>query len=178
MSDIWVFGYGSLMWNPGFEFLAKKPARLFGYHRALCVYSWVHRGSKQYPGLVLGLDSGGSCKGLAFQIEERRINDTLNYLREREQITKIYCEISARIQFEDGTSDSAITYRVDRNHPQYATNQTLHGQIERILRAQGASGKNPDYVINTYECLNQYGIRDRYLETLTGLLRQNLQTST
>ena len=85
--DLWVFGYGSLMWRPGFEFIEQVPARLIGEHRALCVYSFVHRGTPEKPGLVLGLDRGGACRGIAFRVAENNARGTVAYLREREQTT-------------------------------------------------------------------------------------------
>src|SRR3979490_2940413 len=87
--DLWVFGYGSLMWRPGFDFLERVPARLIGEHRALCVYSFVHRGTPEKPGLVLGLDHGGACRGIAFRVAEKQRNDTVAYLRAREQVTGV-----------------------------------------------------------------------------------------
>src|SRR5258708_18064929 len=90
--DRWVFGYGSLIWRPGFDFLERVPARLIGEHRALCVYSFVHRGTPEKPGLVLGLDRGGACRGIAFRIAEKNRGATIAYLREREQVTSVYRE--------------------------------------------------------------------------------------
>src|SRR5438309_11601760 len=87
--DLWVFGYGSLMWRPGFEFIEQVPARLIGEHRALCVYSFVHRGTPEKPGLVLGLDRGGACRGVAFRVAEKHRATTVAYLRAREQVTSV-----------------------------------------------------------------------------------------
>ena len=83
-SDLWVFGYGSLMWRPGFEFVEQVPARLIGEHRALCVYSFDHRGTPEQPGLVLGLDRGGACRGIAYRVAGSARRDTVQYLRDRE----------------------------------------------------------------------------------------------
>src|SRR5579864_7424696 len=90
--DLWVFGYGSLMWRPGFQFVERLPARLIGEHRALCVYSFVHRGTPEKPGLVLGLDRGGACRGVAFRVTATKRAATVEYLRAREQVTSVYRE--------------------------------------------------------------------------------------
>src|SRR5215469_11706625 len=92
--DLWVFGYGSLIWRPGFDFVERVPARLIGEHRALCVYSFVHRGTPEKPGLVLGLDRGGACRGVAFRIAEKNRAATVGYLRAREQVTSVYREVT------------------------------------------------------------------------------------
>ena len=90
--DIWVFGYGSLMWNPGFDYLEVKRARIQGVHRAPCIYSWVHRGTRERPGIVLGLARGGACVGKAFRIDVKKSEEILNYLRARELVTNVYLE--------------------------------------------------------------------------------------
>src|SRR5438270_6299410 len=98
--DLWVFGYGSLMWRPGFDFVERLPARLIVEHRALCVYSFVHRGTPEKPGLVLGLDRGGACRGIAFRVAERKRAATVAYLREREQVTSVYREVMRSLWLE------------------------------------------------------------------------------
>src|ERR1700742_3385850 len=95
--DLWVFGYGSLMWRPDFAFIERIEARLIGAHRALCVYSFVHRGTPERPGLVLGLDRGGACRGIAFRVARDDWEKTVSYLRAREQVTAVYREVSRRI---------------------------------------------------------------------------------
>src|SRR5690606_2214048 len=131
-SDLWVFGYGSLMWRPGFEFLERHPARLIGAHRALCVYSFHHRGTPEKPGLVLGLDHGGACQGIAYRVAAERRADTVQYLREREQVTLVYREVMRSIWLEGDArqSVSALCYVIDRSHVQYAGRLSLEEQVQ------------------------------------------------
>src|SRR5581483_9923418 len=99
--DLWVFGYGSLMWSPGFEFVERVPARLIGLHRTLCVCSFVPRGTPERPGLVLGLDRGGMCRGIAFRVAAKSRDKTIAYLRAREQVTTVYLEALRRVELEE-----------------------------------------------------------------------------
>src|ERR1700737_5518384 len=99
-AELWVFGYGSLMWRAGFEFEERVPARLIAEHRALCVYSFDHRGTPEKPGLVLGLDRGGACRGVAFRVPAKQRSDTVDYLRSREQTTNVYREGMRSVWFE------------------------------------------------------------------------------
>jgi cation transport protein ChaC len=173
MSDFWVFGYGSLMWRPDFPHLESVPARLFGAHRSLCVYSWVHRGSRDRPGLVLGLDRGGSCRGVAFRVAPADIEPVTAYLREREQVTRIYLERHRPVVLErpDRPLVTALAFLVDRTHPQYAGVLPAEEVLAVVRGAHGQSGPNPDYVINTQRHLAELGIADRRLEWLAGALR-------
>ncbi|MTI44045.1 cation transport protein ChaC [Roseibium hamelinense] len=160
MSDFWVFGYGSLMWNPGFEFIKAEPALLRGAHRALCVYSWVHRGTQSSPGLVFGLDRGGACRGMAYLVAGKHRDKTVSYLRAREQVTMVYLEKWRKISLQSGGTAAALTYMVDRNHPQYAGALPLQTQLDIVLNAIGQSGRNPEYVLNTAEHFKEIGIKD------------------
>ncbi len=139
-----MFGYGSLMWRPGFAFEEVVPARIAGFRRALCVYSHVHRGTPEHPGLVLGLDRGGSCLGRAFRVAAARADETIAYLREREQVTAVYLERTARLRLvtdgaragsEGGRIVEAVAYVADRTHPQYAGALTLEEQLRLVRRA-------------------------------------------
>lgn len=161
--DFWVFGYGSLMWRPGFPFMDSTPARVTGLHRSLCVFSWFHRGTQEQPGLVLGLDRGGACLGLAFRVSGHEREGVIQYLREREQVTNVYLEQWRAIRFPDGSRGTALAYVVDRNHPQYAGKLHPDEQIALIRCATGQSGANPDYVTSTVQRLGELGIRDRGL---------------
>lgn len=165
--DLWVFGYGSLMWRPGFDFEERTLATVRGYRRALCVYSHVHRGTPERPGLVLGLDRGGSCKGVAFRVSADKAGATIAYLRAREQVTMVYREVRLRAALADGRKVSVLSYAVDRTHTQYAGALALP-ELERLVgQGVGVSGANPDYVRQTYQHMTEIGITDTVLAALT-----------
>src|SRR6267142_1316334 len=170
--DLWVFGYGSLMWRPGFEFLEQVPARLIGEHRALCVYSFDHRGTPEKPGLVLGLDRGGACRGIAFRVAAKRRNDTVQYLRSREQTTNVYREVMRSVWLEDEARQrvSALAYVVDRGHLQYAGRLSLADQVRHVQQGHGRSGNNRDYVLSTVKSIELQGLRDPQLHQLAAML--------
>ena len=158
--DLWVFGYGSLMWRPGFDFVERQLATVHGYHRSLCVYSHVHRGSPTRPGLVLGLDRGGSCRGVAFRVASALRESTIAYLREREQVTMVYKEIMLRTRLSDGNTVPALVYAVDPSHAQYAGRLPREEVLRLVRQGVGISGHNPVYVANTHEHLAEIGIED------------------
>lgn len=164
MGEFWVFGYGSLMWRPGFEFLGSTRARLFGYHRSLCLESRVHRGTAERGGLVLALDRGGSCVGIAYQVDLSKREQVISYLRERELVTSAYLECEVSIKLDNGKQAHAITYIMNRAHEQYAGALSVDDAAKRIVGAVGISGRNEDYVHNAVEHLKALGIRDRWLE--------------
>lgn len=164
MDEFWVFGYGSLMWNPGFDVAEQSAAVVFGYRRALCIRSHVHRGTAESPGLVLGLDRGGSCRGMAFRIAPENQEAVLAYLRERELVTHVYKERVLPIRLADGRTVPAVGYITDRAHPQYAGALSAEEAASIVAHARGQSGENIDYVLNTLEHLRAMGIRDHWLE--------------
>lgn len=170
--DLWVFGYGSLMWRPGFDFVERVPARLIGEHRALCVYSFVHRGTPEKPGLVLGLDRGGACRGIAFRVAEKHSTATIEYLREREQVTSVYREVKRSVWLENEPRQrvSALAYVVDRGHVQYAGRLSLADQLRHVLQGHGQSGVNRDYVLATVKAIEAEGFRDPQLHQLAMML--------
>jgi cation transport protein ChaC len=172
MPDLWVFAYGSLMWRPGFDFAEQAPAALIGAHRALCIYSFHHRGSVAKPGLVLGLDEGGACRGIVYRVKPARRDATLAYLREREQITAVYVEAAKPVGLLDGSGREieALCYVADRTHPQYAGRLPLERQAELVRSAAGLSGTNLDYVLNTLRHLEEAGIHDTELAALAARL--------
>ncbi len=163
--DFWVFGYGSLMWRPGFRYIERQIATVRGYHRALCIYSHVHRGTPEAPGLVLGLDRGGSCKGVAFRVDGERRKETIEYLRERELVTLVYTERLVHLVLDSsGIPISALAYVVDRAHAQYAGKLSREISLQMILQGVGQSGENTEYVRNTHAHLVDLGIKDRDLD--------------
>jgi cation transport protein ChaC len=166
--DLWVFGYGSLMWRPGFDFLERVHARLMGMHRALCVYSFVHRGTPERPGLVLGLDRGGMCRGVAFRVAASERGQTIAYLRAREQVTSVYRETTRRVllEGETGRQVTALCYTVDRGHVQYAGRLTVAEQLHYVRQGHGRSGPNRDYVVETVRALEALGYRETDLHLL------------
>src|SRR5438874_12315858 len=170
--DLWVFGYGSLMWRPGFEYIEQAPARLIGEHRALCVYSFVHRGTPEKPGLVLGPDRGGACRGIAFRVAEKNRAATIAYLREREQVTSVYREVKRSVWLENEARQrvSALAYVVDRGHVQYAGRLSLADQLRHVLQRRGQSGVNRDYVLATSKAIEAEGFRDAQLHRLALML--------
>ena len=171
--DLWVFGYGSLMWRPGFEYVERVEARLIGAHRALCVYSFVHRGTPERPGLVLGLDRGGACRGIAFRIVAKKRAATLAYLRAREQVTRVYLETVRGVMLigKPERRVEAVTYVVDRSHPQYAGRLSVAEQLRLVRGAHGQSGADRDYVLATVTALEALGCRDADLHRLAEQLR-------
>ena len=171
--DLWVFGYGSLMWRPGFDFLERVPARLIGLHRALCVYSFVHRGTPERPGLGLGLERGGMCRGIAFRVAAAAREKTVAYLRAREQVTTVYLETLRRIELgeEARRQVRALCFIVDRSHVQYAGRLTLSECVHHVRQGHGSSGPNRDYVLETVQALEALGYRETDLHLIAEALR-------
>lgn len=166
MDEFWVFGYGSLMWNPGFPFVERQPARVQGFRRSLCVWSVAHRGTQEHPGLVMGLDRGGSCRGVAFRVSDEDRDGALDYLRQRELITNVYQERILPISLPEGRRAQAVTYVVDRHHAQYAGGLNVEEAARIVMKSHGQSGPNDAYVLNTVAHLQQMGIRDQWLEAV------------
>jgi len=166
---LWVFGYGSLMWNPGFEHDARLVARLHDYARSFCMWSIHHRGTVDHPGLVLALDahSGAACDGLALRVVRGKEAHTLDYLRERELISSAYLEKTLPLELSDGQRVQAVTYVVDADHVQYCGGLAMEKQADVIARAVGGRGPNTDYLHSTARHLADLGIHDADLEWLS-----------
>jgi len=170
--DLWVFAYGSLMWRPDFPFVERVDARLLGAHRALCVYSFVHRGTAERPGLVLGLDHGGTCRGIAYRVSVGNRAYAVAYLRKREQVTAVYREVIRPIWLrrKPELRVPGLCYMVDRGHPQYAGRLSLEQQLHHVRQGHGISGANRDYVTATVAALEQLGYRETELNLLAQML--------
>jgi cation transport protein ChaC len=162
--DLWVFGYGSLLWNPGFVYQEAHGARLTGYHRALCIYSHRYRGTPDRPGLVLGLDRGGSCLGLAFRVAHEDAAVVRSYLRDREMVNGVYREGFRRVRLTDGVVVNALCYIADRAHRQYAGHLDREQRLAIARTGIGSAGPNVDYVVNTATKLRDIGVRDAELD--------------
>ena len=161
----WVFGYGSLMWRPGFPFLQQEPAKLHGYQRAPCIFSHHHRGTPEKPGLVLGLDEGGACHGIAFRIDINKRPQIIDYLHERELIGYAYKPELVSITIAKDKVQ-AYTFVADTAHSQYAGKLDIKHAAEIILKAEGISGLNRDYLINTVTKLDDEGFAEPELKAL------------
>ena len=170
---MWVFGYGSLLWEPGFAFTERVMARLDGWHRSFCMRSIHHRGTEAEPGLVLALDAavGAACEGVAFAVAPDHQAETLAYLRERELISSAYLEKVLPLRLGDGRQVEAVTYVIDPDHVQYCGGLPLEEQAQIIARARGGRGENRDYLWNTAAHLNDLGIADAELDWLSARVR-------
>jgi glutathione-specific gamma-glutamylcyclotransferase len=179
MQQFWVFGYGSLMWNPGFDFYRSEPALIHGFHRSLCVYSFIHRGTPERPGLVLGLDYGGSCHGMAFRVAPEKWGATLAYLRAREQVTSVYLEAMRPVRLlMSGKKVAAVAFVVDRSHRQYAGKLDTDRLLKFIRQGRGQSGHCSDYVLSTLAHLRAMDIHDAGLEALASQLQSQAASLT
>lgn len=165
----WVFAYGSLMWAPGFEYASRRRARLYGYRRALCVASCVYRGTVDSPGLVFGLDAGGSCVGRVFRVDKPDRLRVYDYLMEREMVRGTYRPLWLPVDTPEGRV-TALCFVVDRGHEQYTPDLPESEVIDRVRRARGKRGSNIEYVVNTCGHLEELGIRLRELARIRDAL--------
>ena len=169
----WVFGYGSLIWNPGFAYVSAQQGLLRGAHRSLSIVSHHHRGTVEQPGLVFGLARGGSCRGMVFEVTIADWAQVYAYLQEREQVTSVYRDVMRPVRLADGRTVSALSFLVDERHEQFAGRLDLDQQLAMVRAGVGLSGRNVDYVLNTARHLGELGIRDRQLMALADLLAQD-----
>lgn len=176
----WVFGYGSLIWDPGFAPVEIRRARLNGYSRSFCLRSIQHRGTAALPGLVLGLDEdpAAECWGVALRVAEADHDEVLAYLRARELVTDAYREAVLPLALEGGGQVDGLAYVMRRDHWQYAGGLALAQQARMIAAAVGGRGKNADYLFNTADHLAQIGLPDTQLERLARMVRKLLENRT
>ncbi len=172
--DLWVFGYGSLMWRPGFPHLEVRLARLFGYHRRFCIFSHHHRGTPEVPGLIFGLDRGGSCRGLAYRIPSGEAEAAMEYLYDREMVTGVYIPRRVSLMTDEGEV-RAVTFIVDHGHFQYAGHLPLGQMVEVVCQGHGAGGSCVEYLTNTLRHLDALGIHDRGLQVLLSAVNAHLE---
>jgi len=175
--DIWVFGYGSLMWRPGFAYTESQPALLRGYHRALCIYSIQYRGSYERPGLVLGLDRGGSCWGRAMKVAAKDADGVIEYLHEREMLHRVYLPKWLAVTVPVGVGGgekkvTAYTFVADRGHEQYIGGLSDTDAVKLILQGRGKGGECLDYLQSTVRHLDELGIPDGPIHRLVKLAEE------
>jgi len=173
-TPLWVFGYGSLMWRPDFPHDQIVDARLYGFHRAPCIYSFHHRGTEQKPGLVMGLDRGGSCRGRALCVGPDDAPGVLDYLDEREMISGVYVPSLRSIHLADGKVVQGLCFVVEHDHVQYAGGLDLDKQAALVRQGVGDSGHCLDYFSATVEHLDELGIHDALLHRLLKAARGNI----
>jgi cation transport protein ChaC len=176
-SDVWIFGYGSLMWNPGFAYCEAVPALLRGYHRRFCIYSHSYRGTPERPGLVLGLDRGGSCRGIAFRVPAVDVEAALSYLWEREMRDRSYRMMALPVATPAGVV-KARAFVVDPAHPHYAGRLPLEETARLILQGVGGRGPCRQYLENTVRQLETLGVIDGPLHRLAAKVRELAQERT
>jgi len=160
--NLWVFGYGSLMWDPGFPFRRWAPALVFGYHRALCIASNRWRGTPERPGLVLGLERGGACHGIAFRVAQRDVATVLDALWAREMRRPVYRARLVRTRLPD-REVKALAFIAEPTHAAHAGALTIEETARRIANCHGARGPNLDYLVRTINHLAELGVRDHNL---------------
>lgn len=168
--DLWIFGYGSLMWDPGFPYVQWAPALIYGYHRALCIASHRWRGTPARPGLVLGLDRGGACRGIAFRVTHGDVEAALEALWAREMRRRVYRARFVRTRLPDRTV-LALAFIADRGHAGYAGKLSIRETAERVATCCGARGANLEYLARTVAHLHELGVRDHHLQRVLKVAR-------
>jgi cation transport protein ChaC len=171
--DVWVFGYGSLVWNPLFKYAERVSATLHGYHRRFCLWSTMGRGTPDNPGLVLGLDRGGRCQGVAYRLSRREAEEELFLLWRREMVVGSYCPRWVKVK-SGRVELRTLAFIVNRAHPNYAGKLPVERVVQSLATAQGHIGRSSDYLRNTIDALAAAGLRDAHLLEL----RDRLDTAT
>jgi cation transport protein ChaC len=164
--DLWVFGYGSLMWSPGFRAAEKSPGKVHGYHRSLCVYSHRYRGTAKRPGLVMGLCPGGSCWGTAYRIPAARVPRVLAYLYRREMRNRVYLPRFVRVGTRGGREVRALAFIADAGHSHFAGDLSMSATALIVARGCGERGRNIDYLSFTLAHMHELGVKDPHLDRI------------
>jgi glutathione-specific gamma-glutamylcyclotransferase len=164
--DLWIFGYGSLIWSPGFGYKEKHLGRAHGYHRALCIMSTRYRGTHRRPGLVMGLCRGGSCWGMAFRVDAARVRRVLGGLWRREMNRLVYEPRLIPVRTRSGRRVQALAFVADPSHPAFVRELDLHGRARMVAQGIGQRGHCIDYIQNTIEHMHEVGVRDPHLERI------------
>ena len=169
--DLWLFAYGSLIWNPAFHYAERRTARLHGYHRRYCLWTSLGRGTPDRPGLMLGLDRGGSCAGIAYRIAAPAVDIELDIVWRREMVTGAYAPTWVRLRTLEGTLD-AVAFVINHAHERYAHKLTDAEIATVVAFARGQLGACRDYLFNTLQHLHELGVRDRGLERVAAQVRR------
>lgn len=173
--DVWLFGYGSLIWNPLIHFIAQRVTTIRGYHRKFCLFSRVNRGSPALPGLVLGLDRGGACTGVAYRIAAAEVWKELSLTWRREMMMNSYRAIWCAVEI-DGAREYVLTFAIDRAHPACACALTEDEVVDRLARATGLQGSSAEYLYKTAQGLHSHGIVDLHIEALAAKVKARIET--
>ena len=164
-AEVWLFGYGSLIWNPAFHYVERRIGRAHGYHRRFCLWSHVGRGSRDKPGLVLGLDHGGSCCGVVYRLAGEAVESEFNVLWQREMVSGAYTPRWITVRTDHGPV-RAVAFAINHDHPRYAGRLTTETIAGAIASAMGPLGPCAEYLLKTVAHLEKLGIDDRYLRQL------------
>ena len=161
--DLWVFGYGSLMWAPEFAYEERCTGLVHGYHRALCILSSRYRGTPEKPGLVMGLCRGGSCWGMAFRVHARRAKQVLDVLWKREMLNRVYMPRFVPVAVEGAKRVQALAFVADTEHEQFVRELDIHGRARLVAQGVGQRGACVDYIRNTLDHMRELGVHDPHL---------------
>lgn len=167
--DLWVFGYGSLIWNPAFEYIDKCDALVHGWHRSFCLKLFMGRGTPEKPGLMLALEPGGACRGMAFRIAAGRVKQELGLLWQREMFGGSYNARWVKLRLKEQTV-TGVTFVINPSHPRYIKGLSAEQTARMILQARGELGSNLEYFEKTVACLNQLGVQDSTLAQIASFL--------
>lgn len=169
----WAFAYGSLIWNPEFEFDERHKVRIDGYHRAFCINSHTYRGTPDDPGVVLGLDAGGSCEGIVYRVRSSQEAAIMDRIYQREMVSEVYCPHVADITLPDGRQIQALTFVACQDDPHGYLPGPRTEVLRRLRECTGCKGPNRDYALNTQKALHEWGIRDEALDALIAEMQQD-----